>query len=253
MLILWATQYKMPGEGPELLARAIALRLRNRGESDVRVESITGIGDLPVLEVADAAEKKSADLVILSTQGRKGIARLLHPSFTEALIRECSVPILVMGPRCGRVRELGDSPIQLFRTDFEQKDSKRLRRLTTDSKRLGFRLAIHHSIRRPIEPWLQTGSYLFSGAAPELHPYTSEELLRVERHGQAWTRWVVHQGVECSWELDDSPGSSNQHLIDAARRLHASSIWVAKNLSFGAWEQMRELTREAPCPVGFLP
>mgnify|MGYP003351726037 CR=1 FL=1 len=147
MLILWATQYKMPGEGPELLARAIALRLRSRREADagtvptpIQVDSITGIGDLPVLEVAEAARTKQASLLVISTQGRRGVARLIHPSFTEALVRESPVPVLVIGPRCRKIRELGDSPTQMFRTEFSPGDVGRFRDVVGQSKALGFGL-----------------------------------------------------------------------------------------------------------------
>jgi nucleotide-binding universal stress UspA family protein len=270
MLILWATQYKMPGEGPELLARAIALRLRARSEAnteneanlgsevqEIRVDSITGIGDLPVLEVTEAARHKQASLLVISTQGRRGVARLLHPSFTEALVRESSIPVLVIGPRCRKIRELGDSPTQMFRAEFSRGDDERFRTVVNQSKALGFGLGLYHSVRRPIEPWLQTGSYLFSGAAPELHPYTSHEWVRATRHGQAWARWAQNQGVACTWELDDAPGTSNDHLIERARRLHAAAIWVRRRVGMEGFpvaaEEARDLVRNAPCPVGFLP
>ena len=65
----------------------------------------SGIVIQPILKQADAreavlatAEDLSADLIVMGTHGRKGIARALIGSVAEALVRAAPVPVTVHAP-----------------------------------------------------------------------------------------------------------------------------------------------------------
>lgn len=259
MLILWATQYSSPHEPAALLAQAIALRLRRQlpgSGSEVTTEPISGLGELPVLEISDAARQKKADALVISTEGRKGFKRLLHPSLTEALISESPCPVIVLGPRSAPVRELARRQDVLFATDFSKHADQAFRQMVRDTRLLGLNLTLFHSYEWPAEALVQavqTGTYLFSGAAFEPHPYAWSGTVEADRHGHAWARWAGHQGVDCAWVLDDAPGRANAHLIDTARAGKCAAILLSRNSALAHWSRTRELIREAPCPVGFLP
>lgn len=49
-------------------------------------------------EIAAAAHEEKADLIILSTRGRKGLARAILGSVAELVIRSIDVPVLVVRP-----------------------------------------------------------------------------------------------------------------------------------------------------------
>ena len=51
------------------------------------------IPDIPIEEV-----KRRADLIVMSTHGRSGLARLVVGSVTEQVLRTTRVPILVIRP-----------------------------------------------------------------------------------------------------------------------------------------------------------
>ena len=57
--------------------------------------SVTGIVEKEVLA---AASRERADLIVLGTHGDTGIERLLFGSDAEALLRNASCPVLVIGP-----------------------------------------------------------------------------------------------------------------------------------------------------------
>lgn len=48
--------------------------------------------------VADFAEEKGADMIVLSTHGRSGVRRLLLGSVAEGILRHSKVPVLSIPP-----------------------------------------------------------------------------------------------------------------------------------------------------------
>jgi universal stress protein A len=94
---------------PEAAAAAIPLaeHLRRDGESrlstytdrararGLNASSVMKIGD-PAESILDAIDVLEPNLVVMGTHGRTGIKRLVHGSVAEAVIRETSVPVLVM-------------------------------------------------------------------------------------------------------------------------------------------------------------
>lgn len=52
----------------------------------------------PVEAIVEAARYRHADLVVMSSHGRSGLARLVMGSVTERVMRATSVPILVIRP-----------------------------------------------------------------------------------------------------------------------------------------------------------
>ena len=52
----------------------------------------------PTLGIARAAKLSGADLILMATQGRTGLAHLLMGSITEAVLRTIHVPVLALRP-----------------------------------------------------------------------------------------------------------------------------------------------------------
>jgi nucleotide-binding universal stress UspA family protein len=64
-------------------------------EAGVDVTCTTSEGDA-VDEILKTAKDKSADLIVLGTHGRKGLARLFIGSVAEGVLRRADVPVLVV-------------------------------------------------------------------------------------------------------------------------------------------------------------
>ncbi|HYP97531.1 MAG TPA: universal stress protein [Polyangiaceae bacterium] len=74
-------------------------RSRFRGSLDeVNVRSHLRL-DAPATEVAQLAADLEADLVVVGTHGRRGIARLLLGSVAESVVRLAPCPVLVVRPK----------------------------------------------------------------------------------------------------------------------------------------------------------
>ncbi|MEO8538906.1 MAG: universal stress protein [bacterium] len=52
----------------------------------------------PAKAITDLGDELDADLIVMATHGRSGVAHLLAGSVTEAVIRSASRPVLVQGP-----------------------------------------------------------------------------------------------------------------------------------------------------------
>jgi len=73
--------------------------VKARQERGVKIESILREGS-PHEEVRAVAEQIHADLIVIGTHGRKGLARALLGSVAENVIRTVKIPVLTIhGPR----------------------------------------------------------------------------------------------------------------------------------------------------------
>ena len=59
------------------------------------VETIIEVGD-PTATLLDIADRIGAELLVIGTHGRRGIARVLVGSVAEAVLREAKIPVLVL-------------------------------------------------------------------------------------------------------------------------------------------------------------
>jgi len=84
----------------EELTRWIEAEVPESVSSDVRIEE--GPVDLTILE---QARQEQADLIVMATHGRSGVARWLLGSVTERVLRQAPCPVLTL-----RHRELPSEP-----------------------------------------------------------------------------------------------------------------------------------------------
>ena len=81
-------------EAEEYLA-GVARRLTARG---LRVQTHLVYEDRPAEVILNEAEDRHAGLIALETHGRSGLARLLHGSIADAVVRGAHVPVLIQRP-----------------------------------------------------------------------------------------------------------------------------------------------------------
>jgi len=55
-------------------------------------------GDDPAAWIAEAAEAEHVDLIVMSSQGRSGVRRVLLGSVAESVLRRASCPVLIVKP-----------------------------------------------------------------------------------------------------------------------------------------------------------
>lgn len=89
----FGTEYSLD---PETVAR-LDLKLRNAIPEKVRgcikAETLITAG-IPADEILKAAREKKADLIVMGTHGRTGIAHMVIGSVSESVIKKASCPVL---------------------------------------------------------------------------------------------------------------------------------------------------------------
>jgi len=70
----------------------IVQRLRDDG---LKAKSLLKVGS-PFLEILHAAQTENADLVVLGTHGRTGLAHVLMGSVAERVVQKCHAPVLTI-------------------------------------------------------------------------------------------------------------------------------------------------------------
>ena len=81
-------------------ARAKLEEIARRELTAVRHEITVELGD-PAGVILAMEEKSGADLVVMATHGRRGVAHLMLGSVAERLVRESTAPVLTLRPRAG--------------------------------------------------------------------------------------------------------------------------------------------------------
>ena len=101
--------YALPEGGLEILA-GLEMELENRlqqqldefvkhsTEPSVKITTVLGTG-VPYVEIIRAAKQRKADLIVIGTHGRTGLAHLLIGSVAERVVRTSEVPVLSIRTR----------------------------------------------------------------------------------------------------------------------------------------------------------
>jgi universal stress protein A len=97
-MTVYSEQYiPMPPEMRErLLAdirQQLAERIARTGHKDVTTEVLTGV---TAKAIVDGARDRHADLIVMGTHGRHGMAHLLLGSVAERVVRTAACPVLVV-------------------------------------------------------------------------------------------------------------------------------------------------------------
>lgn len=101
--------YALPGGGLEIMA-GLEVELENRlqqqldefakhsTEPSVKITTVLGTG-VPYVEIIRAAKQRKADLIVIGTHGRTGLAHLLIGSVAERVVRTSEIPVLSIRTR----------------------------------------------------------------------------------------------------------------------------------------------------------
>jgi nucleotide-binding universal stress UspA family protein len=76
------------------------LQSRVEGLRDISLDGQVAYGDVREV-IKDVSVKVQADLIVIGTQGRKGLRKLVRGSVAEAVFRDSESPVLIVGPSVG--------------------------------------------------------------------------------------------------------------------------------------------------------
>jgi nucleotide-binding universal stress UspA family protein len=203
------------------------------------------------LEIVRAAEEAGADLVVLGTHGRTGIAHALLGSVTERVVRMSPVPVLTVHPGASHDALRAEFRRILFCTDFSENAEAALPHALELVGRSGGRLIVLHVLE-------DTGRIplVYSQHVPV--PLPMEDLRRgmLDRGRAELERFVKEKlppGVEHEGVLSES-ASPHGEILHAAKEKGADLIVLGTHgrtgvphLLFGSVAE--RVVRQATCPV----
>ena len=201
------------------------------------------------------AENEGYHWIVVASHGRRGLTRSLMGSFAESLIIHSKVPVLVVGAEATpsaheKFREV------LFATDLSPQSKKALQALLPSVRLVGAKVRLYHAVVRPLEPVVQSGLLLASGAWVGIPEFLKLEQDRKRAELKEWMEKIQEQGVPCTFELEESTQPLPERIIDVAREHQASVIALAgKSGGFSAallGSIARDIVRGAHCPVWVL-
>jgi nucleotide-binding universal stress UspA family protein len=185
----------------------------------VRSRSVV-IEDLPVAAIVDWSNRNEVDLVVMGTHGRSGINRIMLGSVSERVLREGSVPLLLVRPHQSAEIRTIVCPVNL--SPIAQRTLEYAAGFATAA---GAQLALWH--------------------VPESH----------EPEGESIEQWIPPQLREkVTFHRLEQGGDPAEHLIHAAREEGADLIIIgAQHRRFVDTTVIGsttvKITRHAPCPV----
>lgn len=235
-------------EGPrEKAARELAAFVQPFREWHVPIEQTICLGS-PARDIEAAAAELPADLVVMGTHGRSGLARFVFGSVTERVMNHVACPVLAIGthetapPQAPPYRRIL-CPTKLVPGSEHALDFALALAARSDS-----RLEVLHVVESM--PPGADGRHPFEGA-PEFEGLRE----RMVAEADAELRAAIPAGLDnwCSVVRRVATGDAAPAIVEAARSgradvivmgVHASSV---ERALFGS--TIRRVVREAPCSV----
>ncbi|HEY8272365.1 MAG TPA: universal stress protein [Pseudobdellovibrionaceae bacterium] len=204
------------------------------------------------------ATKRDADLIIVSSHGRRGLDRFFLGSFAETLLVYSKIPILVIG--AGAKIETNFNRI-LFPTEFGEYAHEVFRRTVSAAKQMGASIIIYHVVPMPARIVMDTGYYpSLYGVEGEM--VSREDFLKIQQEHQslraeAWADWAKGEGVNCSFKVESVEEAIDILIYREAVAERADLIMMEgqsgpiKVALLGSIA--RNVVRTGPCPVLVFP
>lgn len=223
----------------------------------ILVEPLASTG-AAVETLLDYATKQQADMLIVSSHGRRGLDRFFLGSFAETLLVHSAIPVLVIG--AGIKVEPQFSKI-LFPTEFGDYSREIFRRTISAAKQMNASVSIYHAVPMPARIVMDTGYYpSLYGVEGEM--VSLEDFLRIQadqqtKRAQTWSDWAKSEGVTCDFRIE-TVGEQVDDLICREAARHGCDLIMMEGQSGPIKVALlgsiaRNVVRAAPCPVLVFP
>ncbi len=225
LLILHASEprnYALPPEtwqrGEDADAHKMQELQKSIASSFPGLKSELRVGEGTAWQIVESAlAKDKVDMIVLGTQGRTGVGKLLLGSHAEEIFRQATCPVLTVGPHAQDIRGTENELREvLYATDFSPESQTAAPYAVSIALALEAHLNLLHVVEEP-----KVGELV---SATEVVP-SSERLLRtlIPEEAKFWRepRCFVETGV------------ASEKILEVAERIHASLIVLGVRKSAG--------------------
>ena len=149
--------------------------------------------------------RSSPELVVMGTQGRKGLKRLLIGSVAEEVIRHSKRPVMVIGPMAQELdRDLsGQKQLKiLVPTDLGKNSRAAEEYALSLAKRIGARVALYHCL------WDSINAIIVNAAYSGMAPYNLDAIIDESRDDavkfmKQKAGFFQKHGVPCEYKIEE--------------------------------------------------
>jgi nucleotide-binding universal stress UspA family protein len=211
----------------------------------VRATSRVEVGP-PAETIIRIGQETAADIVVVGTHGRRGVARLFMGSVAEALAKTAPWPVAVVRAYDQRVGEMG--PV-LVPTDFSEGAMHAGRAAHALARRLGLRLVLLHVLPEAVAPKGEEDPEAIRRQAERLRR-EAETRLRSAAEALGLDRGQVESSLVT--------GVDAAEIVHVGKAIRASCIVMGTRGFTGLPRLLLgsvtdQVLRQAPCPVLVVP
>jgi nucleotide-binding universal stress UspA family protein len=208
----------------------------------------------PASAIVDIARRRSTDLIVMATQGRRGVGRWLLGSVAQRVVRTATCPVLTLrslqskSSERSRERRLNIRRI-LVPTDFSEISDRGVKYAADFARSLGAELILFHAV----EPILMAGDLLGTVAAAQaldqMERSARENLLRSAAR-------LKQRGIRCRAVLAN--GDAAAAIVGAAAKARADLVAMSTHGRSGVSHLFlgsvaERVVQTAGCPVLTMP
>lgn len=214
---------------------------RSAGELEVVRAQRRGMSAAPV--ILEYADEIDADMIVMSTHGRRGLSHALVGSVTEEVVRLSPRPVLTIRGQGEEAPVPGFERI-LVPVDFSRHSEGAVSHALEFCHTFGARLHLLHVFEQPVTPEVYVGSWSTVASFPALEKSLREALVGMAGRAE----------VDVETEFHVREGRAVEGILDAAEEIPADLIVIATHGLGGLTHVMlgsvtEKVLRRAGCPV----
>jgi nucleotide-binding universal stress UspA family protein len=222
-----------PARDPRLALLFERYTREREGELSAGAGQITGsahsilLRGNPATEILRLAAKRGAyELVVVGTQGRKGVERLLVGSVAEEVIRNSPIPVMTVGPLAREESEgfLSGKKLRIFLPTSLTKNSDRAEAYALSlAARLEAELVYFHSLYEGLHPLLQS-VYSLPSSSRDLGSLLDDLKSRAAKALEKRMAGARRKKVAAECVLDDGYNHADAAILREAEKAGAGLV-----------------------------
>ncbi|MES2963236.1 MAG: universal stress protein [Bdellovibrionota bacterium] len=194
----------------------------------------------------------AAGLAVSATQ-RRGLARFLVGSFSEAIMSAHHLPVTVVGPVT--TRPMGSPKVIVYPTDFSGDCFEAFPEIVSLAAKLGAELHLFHKTVHTLDPMVQSGVQMLGGGWVSVEVYFGGEPRDHSNEAKAWIDEASRSNVKARFISENFREPTSDAIVEYVRKLSGASPIVAMVSRAGqvaSWllgSVTRDVIRTCPAPV----
>lgn len=205
------------------------------------------------------AKRIGASRIALGSHGKSGISRLFYGSFSEAIMDQSSIPVIVAGPRMSIFVKSPDAIV--FPTDFSAKSGAAFAQILRVAASFHAEVHLFHKTLFGLDNLFQGGIQMLGGGWTTIEPYLGSRStqFQLESRAQHWMGQALSQGVKTRLVSENFREPTSIAIVEYVYQLGEASTLLAMVTQTGPVASAllgsvtREVIQRSPCPVYLLP